>query len=74
MCRAPAQGASNWWTIASGPAVLAPHASAEYHVKPAGGFRAMPGGHGPGAYLITVTGTPMTITTAHIPAAPSAIE
>ncbi|MET7690506.1 hypothetical protein ABZT06_21430 [Streptomyces sp. NPDC005483] len=68
------QGASNWWTIASGPAVLGPHASAEYHVKPAGGFRAMPGGHGPGTYLIAVTGTPMTITTAHIPAAPSAIQ
>ncbi|MET7730277.1 hypothetical protein ABZT02_02765 [Streptomyces sp. NPDC005402] len=68
------QGASNWWTIASGPAVLAPHASAEYDVKPAGGFRAMPGGHGPGTYLIAVTGTPMTITTAHIPAAPSAIQ
>ncbi|WP_324613791.1 hypothetical protein [Streptomyces sp. DSM 15324] len=68
------QGASNWWTISSGPAVLAPHASAEYHVKPAGGFRALPGGHGPGTYLIAVTGTPMTITTAHIPAAPPAIQ
>ncbi|GLP70208.1 hypothetical protein TUSST3_68290 [Streptomyces sp. TUS-ST3] len=68
------QGASNWWTIASGPAVLAPHASAEYHVKPAGGFRALPGGRGPGTYLIAVTGTPMTITTVHIPAAPSAIQ
>ncbi|WP_433917635.1 hypothetical protein OIE50_03235 [Streptomyces canus] len=68
------QGASNWWTIASGPAVVAPHASAEYHVKPAGGFRTLPGGPGPGTYLIAVTGTPMTITTAHIPAAPSAIQ
>ena len=68
------QGASNWWIIASGPAVLAPHASAEYHVKPAGGFRALPGGRGPGTYLIAVTGTPMTITTAHIRAAPSAIQ
>ncbi|MFG2131849.1 hypothetical protein ACGFNV_29080 [Streptomyces sp. NPDC048751] len=68
------QGASNWWTISSGPAVLGPHASAEYQVKPAGGFRAMPGGHGPGTYLIAVTGTPMTITTAHIPAAPSATQ
>ncbi|MGW7421756.1 hypothetical protein ACWGJB_17075 [Streptomyces sp. NPDC054813] len=65
------QGASNWWTIASGPTVLAPHAAAEYRVEPEGGFRAMPGGHGPGSYLIAVTGTPMTITSAHIPAAAS---
>ncbi|MFJ3799673.1 hypothetical protein ACIPSJ_25700 [Streptomyces sp. NPDC090088] len=65
------QGASNWWTIASGPAVLAPHTAAEYRVEPAGGFRAMPGGHGPGTYLIAVTGTPMTITSAHIPRATS---
>lgn len=61
------QGASNWWTITSGPAVLAPHASADYRVEPEGGFRAMPRGHGPGSYLIAVTGTPMTITSAHIP-------
>ncbi|MFD4599616.1 hypothetical protein ACFWPQ_16485 [Streptomyces sp. NPDC058464] len=66
------QGASNWWTIASGPTVLAPHATSEYRVEPEGGFRAMPGGHGPGSYLIAVTGTPMTITSAHIPAAASA--
>ncbi|WP_328549503.1 MULTISPECIES: hypothetical protein [unclassified Streptomyces] len=65
------QGASNWWTIASGPAVLAPHASADYRVEPASGFRALPGGHGPGTYLIAVTGTPMTITSAHIRAVPS---
>ncbi|MET7696416.1 hypothetical protein [Streptomyces sp. NPDC005485] len=68
------QGASNWWTITSGPAVLAPHATAEYDVKPAGGFRAMPAGVGPGTYLIAVTGTPMTITTAHVPPAPAAIQ
>ncbi|MGW2935224.1 hypothetical protein ACWDA7_25955 [Streptomyces sp. NPDC001156] len=68
------QGASNWWTIASGSTVLAPHASAEYRVEPEGGFRAMPGGHGPGSYLIAVTGTPMTITSAHIPAANSAVR
>ncbi|MFF7981186.1 hypothetical protein ACFZDK_18975 [Streptomyces sp. NPDC007901] len=61
------QGASNWWTIASGPAVLAPHASADYRVEPEGGFRAMPGGHGPRSCLIAVTGTPMTITSAPIP-------
>ncbi|MFK0106109.1 hypothetical protein [Streptomyces sp. NPDC091217] len=66
------QGASGWWTIASGPAVLAPHTSADYRVEPGGGFHAMPGGHGPGTYLIAVTGTPMTITSARIPAATSA--
>lgn len=66
------QGASNWWSIASGPAVLAAHATGEYHVEPEGGFRAMPAGHGPGTCLIAVTGTPMTITTAHIPPVPSA--
>lgn len=66
------QGASIWWTIASGPAVLAPHTAAEYRAEPARGFRATPGGHGPGTYLIAVTGTPMTITSAHIPTATSA--
>ncbi|MEV7982606.1 hypothetical protein [Streptomyces sp. NPDC086519] len=65
------QGASNWWTIASGPAVLGPHASADYRVEPEGGFRAMPRGHGPGSYLIAVTGTPMTITSARIAVATS---
>ncbi|MFF7475855.1 hypothetical protein [Streptomyces sp. NPDC008092] len=68
------QGASNWWTIASGPAVLAAHATADYRVEPQGGFRAMPGGHGPGSYLIAVTGTPMTITSARIPAATPALR
>ncbi|MEU9453051.1 hypothetical protein [Streptomyces sp. NPDC048277] len=63
------QGASNWWTIASGPATLAPHASADYVVRPPGGFRAVPGGSRSGTYLIAVTGTPMTITTARIPPA-----
>lgn len=62
------QGASNWWTTTSGPAVLAPHAAADYRVEPEGGFRAMPVGHGPGSYLIAVTGTPMTIASARIPA------
>ncbi|MFG2794974.1 hypothetical protein [Streptomyces sp. NPDC048419] len=68
------QGASNWWTIASGPAVLAPHASADYRVEPPGGFRALLRGHSPGTYLIAVTGTPMTITTAHVSAAPSSVR
>ncbi|WP_239015006.1 hypothetical protein [Streptomyces sp. CdTB01] len=63
------QGASNWWTITSGPATLAPHASALYVVEPPGGFRPVPGGRAK-TYLIAVTGTPMTITTAHLPAAP----
>lgn len=67
------QGASNWWTITSGPSTLAPHASAEYVVEPPGGFRTLPGGTHERTYLIAVTGTPMTITTAHIPpAGPSA--
>ncbi|MFJ9559013.1 hypothetical protein ACIRQQ_03100 [Streptomyces fuscichromogenes] len=68
------QGASDWWTIASGPTVLAAHASADYRVRPEGGFRAMTGGQGPGSYLIAVTGTPMTITSARIPAAASALR
>ncbi|MFD8307312.1 hypothetical protein ACFV29_34050 [Streptomyces sp. NPDC059690] len=62
------QGASDWWTVASGPATLAPHASADYVVEPPGGFRPVPGGRAR-TYLIAVTGTPMTITTAHVPAA-----
>ncbi|MFE0525345.1 hypothetical protein [Streptomyces sp. NPDC058954] len=62
------QGASGWWTVASGPATLAPHASAEYVVEPPGGFRSVPGGRSR-TYLIAVTGAPMTITTADIPAA-----
>ncbi|MFF4801262.1 hypothetical protein ACFY1U_23190 [Streptomyces sp. NPDC001351] len=64
------QGASNWWTIASGPATLAPHAWAEYVVEPPGGFRALPSRRHVRTYLIAVTGTPMTITTAAIPPAP----
>ncbi|OIJ66092.1 hypothetical protein WN71_020215 [Streptomyces mangrovisoli] len=57
------QGASNWWTIAAGPAALAPHSSAEYVVTPPGGFRRVK----PRTYLIAVTGTPMTITTVRVP-------
>jgi hypothetical protein len=59
------QGASNWWTVTSGPATLAPHGSAVYVVRPAGGQRPLPGAH-ERMYLIAVTGTPMTITTARI--------
>ncbi|WP_241826817.1 hypothetical protein [Streptomyces graminilatus] len=61
------QGASNWWTIISGPAALAPHSTAVYVVRPAGGHRALPGAHRR-MYLIAVTGTPMTISTARIEA------
>ncbi|MGW0615598.1 hypothetical protein [Streptomyces sp. NPDC002788] len=61
------QGASNWWKVVSGPAALAPHASATYVVRPQGGSHAVPGGSRPRMYLIAVTGTPMTITTARIP-------
>ncbi|MFJ9895490.1 hypothetical protein ACIQPR_19480 [Streptomyces sp. NPDC091280] len=61
------QGASDWWTASGGPASLAPHASATYLVTPPGGVRRVPGGSHPRFYLIAVTGTPMTITTARIP-------
>ena len=61
------QGASDWWTASGGPATLAPHASATYVVKPPGGVRRVPGGSHPRFYLIAVTGTPMTITSARIP-------
>ncbi|MET7685890.1 hypothetical protein [Streptomyces sp. NPDC005423] len=61
------QGASNWWTITSGPATLAPHSTAVYVVRPAGGHRPAPGAH-QRMYLIAVTGTPMTISTARIEA------
>ncbi|MFE2420731.1 hypothetical protein [Streptomyces hokutonensis] len=61
------QGASDWWTASGGPESLAPHASATYVVKPPGGLRRVPGGSHPRFYLIAVTGTPMTITTARIP-------
>ncbi|MFD5542838.1 hypothetical protein ACFWIJ_34755 [Streptomyces sp. NPDC127079] len=59
------QGASDWWKITAGPATLGPHATAEYVVTPPGGFRVL---HSR-TYLIAVTGTPMTITTARLPAA-----
>lgn len=61
------QGASDWWTSSGGPATLAPHASATYDVTPPGGVRRVPGGSHPRFYLIAVTGTPMTVTSARIP-------
>ena len=61
------QGASDWWTASGGPESLAPHASATYVVKPPGGVRRVPGGSHPHFFLIAVTGTPMTITSARIP-------
>ncbi|MBO4252708.1 hypothetical protein [Streptomyces griseorubiginosus] len=68
------QGASDWWTIAAGPAELAPHASADYLVEPPGGFLPMPADQRPRTYLIAVTGTPMTITTAPIPSPPQSVS
>ncbi|MFJ3696959.1 hypothetical protein ACIPW9_22885 [Streptomyces sp. NPDC090052] len=65
------QGASGWWTIRSGPATIAPHASASYVVSPPGGFRRLPR-NGARFYLIAVSDKPMTITTAALPSAPSA--
>ncbi|MFJ3415114.1 hypothetical protein ACIPN8_02130 [Streptomyces sp. NPDC086082] len=61
------QGASDWWTASHGPRTLAAHASATYVVRPPGGVRRAPGGSDPHFYLVAVTGTPMTITTARIP-------
>jgi uncharacterized membrane protein len=61
------QGASGWWSVTSGPATLAPHAVATYVVRPPDGSYRPPGGRHPRLYLIAVTGTPMTITTAAIP-------
>jgi hypothetical protein len=61
------QGASDWWSVTSGPATLAGHASATYVVTAPGGASRPPGGRHPRLYLIAVTGTPMTITTARIP-------
>ncbi|WP_262060566.1 hypothetical protein [Streptomyces sp. STR69] len=61
------QGASDWWTASGGPESLAPHASATYVVKPPGGVRRVPGGSHPRFFLIAVTGTPMTLTSARIP-------
>jgi hypothetical protein len=63
------QGASNWWTVRSGPATLGPHARATYILRAPNGFHALPGGRDPRIYLIAVSGTPMTITTTPLPTA-----
>lgn len=60
------QAASNWWTITAGPAALAPHSTAVYVVRPEGGHHALPTSPNERMYLIAVTGTPMTISTAPI--------
>ena len=60
------QGASNFWTIDSGPATLGPRASATYVLTPPGGSRPAPADH-THLYLIALTGSPMTITTAALP-------
>ncbi|MFJ9150928.1 hypothetical protein ACIRP7_23370 [Streptomyces sp. NPDC102270] len=57
-------GASNWWTVTAGPTTIAPHSAAAYVVRPKGGRRALPTSPHEHMYLIAVTGTPMTITTA----------
>jgi hypothetical protein len=61
------QGASDWWTVGSGPAVLRPHAHARYALEAPGAFQALPGGRHPHLYLIAVSGAPMTITTTPVP-------
>ncbi|MFI6930774.1 hypothetical protein [Streptomyces sp. NPDC050287] len=58
--------ASNWWTITAGPTTVAPHSTAVYVVRPQGGRRALPTSPAQHMYLIAVTGTPMTITTASL--------
>jgi uncharacterized membrane protein len=60
------QGASNWWTVTAGPATLAPHSTAVYVVRPPGGHPALPADRRQHMYLIAVTGSPMTITTASL--------
>ncbi|CAM5556456.1 hypothetical protein SALBM311S_06137 [Streptomyces alboniger] len=60
------QGASKWWTITEGPATLAPHHTAIYVVRPQGGHRALPTSTDQHMYLIAVTGSPMTISTASL--------
>ena len=60
------QGASNWWTVTKGPATLAPHSTAVYVVRPQGGHRALPTNADQHMYLIAVTGSPMTISTASL--------
>ncbi|MET7476894.1 hypothetical protein ABZT17_21325 [Streptomyces sp. NPDC005648] len=62
------QGASDWWTITAGPATLAPHGTAVYVVRPEGGHHALPSSRREHMYLIAVTGTPMTISTAPVEA------
>ncbi|WP_417159222.1 hypothetical protein [Streptomyces gilvifuscus] len=66
------QGASNWWNITAGPTTLAPHSTAVYVVRPETGHRTLPTARNEHMYLIAVTGTPMTISTApiDIPAQP----
>jgi hypothetical protein len=58
--------ASNWWTITKGPTTIAPHSTAVYVVRSKGGRRALPTSPHQHMYLIAVTGTPMTITTASL--------
>jgi hypothetical protein len=67
------QGASTWWTVRSGPAVLRPHARATYVLRAPGGFHALPAGPGarPRTVLIAVSDSPMTITTAPLPIPPT---
>ncbi|WP_266395205.1 hypothetical protein OIE50_03330 [Streptomyces canus] len=49
-----------------GPPTLAPHSTAVYVVRPQGGHRALPTSTDQHMYLIAVTGSPMTISTASL--------
>jgi hypothetical protein len=66
------QGASDWWTVATGPATLGAHSSADYRVEPQGKFLPFPSGTRARTCLIAVTGTPMTISSADLPLARAA--
>ncbi|MDI5968354.1 hypothetical protein POF50_003145 [Streptomyces sp. SL13] len=63
------QGASDWWTVRSGPAVLRPHARGDYVLRAPADLQPLPTGRDRHVYLIAVSGTPMTITTTALPLA-----
>jgi hypothetical protein len=60
------QSITPFWTATGGPAVLAPHQHATYHLTAAvaSGYNAGPNGF---LYLRALTDQPMTVSTARIP-------
>ena len=63
------QGASDWWTAPPAPHPRRHTPPRRSSYRPPGGVPRAPGRPGSSLYLIAVTGTPMTITTARIPLA-----